>query len=264
MDKGRIQRLISLQEELTSITPISWSRLQAWVAKATPIVRSDWPDFFSDFQALIAEPRWTSLPRVGGSPNSELVNARSRETEQKSNQQKIDAIQQNILAFISGLILTVPHTNTPSVLSTLLFMCKRFPRFARQLAIRLRGRTAIQIEDEYDVQYVMLALLRLHFDDVCSEESTPSYAGGSSQLDFLLSEEQYGIEVKKTRTTLRDADIGAQLLVDIERYAQHHRCKTLICFVYDPDSFLDNPRGLERDLSGHREKIEVIVVVSPS
>ena len=65
-------------------------------------------------------------------------------------------------------------------------------------------------------------------------------------------------------TLKRDSQIGDQLIVDIERYAQYPDCRVLVCFVYDPDMLLDNPKGLEQDLSGLRENIEVVVVVSPS
>lgn len=42
------------------------------------------------------------------------------------------------------------------------------------------------LEDEYDVQDLPHALLLLYFDDVRAEEWTPSYAGKSARMDFLL------------------------------------------------------------------------------
>jgi len=83
-------------------------------------------------------------------------------------------------------------------------------------------------------------------------------------MDFFLKPERIVVEVKKTRDTLRDGDVGDQLNIDIERYAQRPDCETLVCFVFDPDRLLDNPRGLEQDLSGLRGIIEVVVLVSPS
>ena len=56
-----------------------------------------------------------------------------------------------------------------------------------------------EIKDEYDVQDLLNALLRLNFDDVRPEEYTPSYAGSSTRVDFLLKKEKIVIEVKKTR-----------------------------------------------------------------
>lgn len=124
-------------------------------------------------------------------------------------------------------------------------------------------RSTLVVEDEYDVQDLVHALLRIHFDDIRPEEWTPSYAGGSSRMDFLLKNEQIVIEVKKTRTTLSDIDIGGQLIEDIERYKRHPDCKTLFCFIYDPEGRIGNPRGLENDLSAIKDGVKIEVVVFP-
>jgi REase_DpnII-MboI len=67
-------------------------------------------------------------------------------------------------------------------------------------------------------------------------------------MDFLLKDEKTVIEVKKTRDSLRDKEVGSELLVDITRYQAHPECSVLYCFVYDPDGFIRNPRGVEADL----------------
>lgn len=142
-------------------------------------------------------------------------------------------------------------------------ICSRFHVVARQLRSRRGGRSTLVVEDEYDVQDLVHALLRIHFDDIRPEEWTPSYAGGSSRMDFLLKNEQIVIEVKKTRTTLSDIDIGGQLIEDIERYKRHPDCKTLFCFIYDPEGRIGNPRGLENDLSAIKDGVKIEVVVFP-
>lgn len=72
-----------------------------------------------------------------------------------------------------------------------------FYKVARQLRCRYENRETLKIEDEYDVQDLLHALLLLYFDDVRAEEWTPSYAGKSSRMDFLLKNERVVIEVKK-------------------------------------------------------------------
>lgn len=148
---------------------------------------------------------------------------------------------------------------TEVVLATL----RKFHAVALQLRDRHEDRATLTIRDEYDVQDLLKALLRIHFDDVRTEEWTPSYAGGSSRMDFLLKEHAIVIETKMARPTLTSRKLGEELLVDIARYAQHADCKHLICFVYDPSQILKNPVGLERDLSNGRQAIGVSVLVSP-
>lgn len=83
------------------------------------------------------------------------------------------------------------------------------------------------------------------------------------RVDFLLKQEKIVIEVKKTRETLKDKEIGEQLIIDIKRYSQNQYCETLICFVYDPDRAISNPNGLEKDLSGTHDELEVKVIIAP-
>ena len=66
------------------------------------------------------------------------------------------------------------------------------------------NRETLKIEDEYDVQDLLHALLLLYFDGVRAED----YAGKSSRMDFLLKNERVVIEVKKTRLGLADKELG--------------------------------------------------------
>lgn len=140
-------------------------------------------------------------------------------------------------------------------------LLRRFHKVVRQLKHRHDDRAAFLVSDEYDVQDVLHAILRGFFDDVRPEEYSPSYAGGASRLDFLLKAEKLVIETKFASATLRDKQIGEQLIVDIKRYQKHPDCKRLICFVYDPGGHVKNPGGLEADLSGIHDGLEVKVIV---
>lgn len=142
-------------------------------------------------------------------------------------------------------------------------LCQKFHSVAQQLTRRHANRTTISITDEYDVQDILHAMLKIHFADIRSEEWTPSYAGGSAKVDFLLKNESVIIEVKKTRDGLGARELGDQLLIDIGRYQTHPDCKALLCFIYDPEERLANPQGLENDLSHETNGINVQVFVGP-
>lgn len=143
-------------------------------------------------------------------------------------------------------------------------ICDRFRSVSGQLLHRREKRETLKIIDEYDVQDLLHALLRLFFDDVRPEEWTPSYAGKCSRVDFLLKPEKIILEVKKTRQGLADREVGDQLTIDIERYKTHPDCGMLICFVYDPDGIIANPGGLENDLSRDSDPFPIRVFVRPS
>ena len=137
----------------------------------------------------------------------------------------------------------------------------RFHLVSKQLTYRHENRTTIEINDEYDVQDLLHSLLKIYFDDIRDEEWTPSYAGKCSRVDFLLKEEQIVIETKKTRRGLNEKNISDELLCDIARYKSHPNCKTLMCFIYDPDEMIKNPRGIEKDLSKNHDNLNVITKI---
>lgn len=149
-------------------------------------------------------------------------------------------------------------------LSILENICGRFHLVARELRNRREDRPTLEVEDEYDVQDLLRSLLTLHFADIRAEEWTPSYAGGGSRVDFLLKQERIVVEVKKTRKGLEARKLGEELIVDIHRYRSHPDCQVLVCFVYDPDGRIANPRGIENDLNGVREGLTVEVIIAPS
>lgn len=138
----------------------------------------------------------------------------------------------------------------------------RFHAVVVALRTRHAERPPFTIADEYDVQDLLRALLHLDFEDIRPEEWTPSYAGGSSRMDFLLKPEQVVVEVKKTRKGLSDREIGEQLIIDVTKYRGHPDCKTLVCFVYDPEERIHNPAALQ-DLARKEADFEVLVVVAP-
>ena len=143
-------------------------------------------------------------------------------------------------------------------------MFEKFHQIATQLRNRHANRETITITDEYDVQDLLHGLLKIYFDDVRPEDAVPSYAGKNTRVDFLLKREKTIIEVKKTRVGLKDKEVGDQLILDVAHYKSHQDCKRLICFVYDPENLISNPRGLEDDLNRlTNEEMIVEVYIRP-
>ena len=67
----KFQRLLELRSELGAITfdnypEDPWEILLVWTAKATPVIRTDWANFFQDFQSITLEPKWTRFAGTVG------------------------------------------------------------------------------------------------------------------------------------------------------------------------------------------------------
>lgn len=162
-----------------------------------------------------------------------------------------------------GLESSANDTSKVTAVDKVHLIINRFHQVARQLQARHSERNTIEINDEYDVQDLFHALLKLYFDDIRPEEYTPSYAGSASRVDFLLKDEQIIIEIKKTRNGLKAKEVGEQLIIDTQKYQSHPDCKMLICFVYDPEGKIANPRGIEKDLSKDFNGLPVSVFITP-
>ena len=154
------------------------------------------------------------------------------------------------------------YTDNINTIQKIKLICDKFHQVSRQMRSRYDNRSTLEINDEYDVQDLFHSLLTLYFDDIRREESNPSYAGANSRSDFLLKSEQTIIEIKKTRQGLNSKKLGEELTLDIQKYQSHPDCKILVCFVYDPEGIINNPRGLERDLERVTEK-NVKVFIRP-
>jgi len=142
-------------------------------------------------------------------------------------------------------------------------LCYRFHSVARQLRLRGEYRATLSVEDEIDVQDLLHALLRIQFDDIDTEEWTPSYAEGAPRTTFLLNDNQLAVLVKKTRNGLTAKDLTEQLRIDTERYLTKSRCTSLLCFIYDPDGRIGNPKAFETALTTVNGSLTIGVLIAP-
>lgn len=136
----------------------------------------------------------------------------------------------------------------------LLVLLNGLRRAMHPLTHRRKGAQRLAFSNEYDVQDLLHALLRPWVSDIRPEEFTPSYAGSSTRMDFLLPAHSIVIELKFVRDRTHAKRIGDELLIDIEHYRVHPDCKILWCVVYDRDHLLTNAEGLRTDLEGKRSR----------
>ena len=134
-------------------------------------------------------------------------------------------------------------------------------RAMHPLTHRRKNVQPLSFGNEYDVHDLLHALLRPWINDIRPEEFTPSYAGSSTRMDFLLPAHALVIETKIVRDRSHAKRIGDELIIDIEHYRRHPNCKILWCVVYDPDNLITNAQGLKNDLDGQRKSKDGDVAV---
>ena len=140
-------------------------------------------------------------------------------------------------------------------------LVKRLRRAMHPLTHRRKGAQALSFSTEYDVQDLLHALLRPWVADIRPEEFTPSYAGSTTRMDFLLPKHGIVIELKFVRDKGHAKKVGDELIIDINHYQRHPDCRYLWCVVFDQDHLLPNAEGLKNDLEGERSTEEGTVQV---
>lgn len=162
-------------------------------------------------------------------------------------------------------LAAAPQTSSPKKpkqLDELLEVIVRGLRRAMHpLTHRRKSTQPLSFGNEYDVQDLLHAQLRPWITDIRPEEFTPSYAGSSTRMDFLLPAHRLVIETKMVRDRAHGKRIGDELIIDIEHYRRHPACAALWCVIYDPDQLITNAEGLKNDLQGARTSADGTVIV---
>lgn len=154
-----------------------------------------------------------------------------------------------------------PRDHQAQALHRLEHLLERFHRTIEHYGKPNRFNESFHIELEADLQYMLYGMLINNFDDVRPEDFVPYRAGARSRIDFLLEEEKIAIETKVTRPGMNDREVGEQLIIDFERYQSAPDCQIVVCYVYDPGRFIQNPRALKKDLEKTKREIKVKVII---
>ena len=255
MDSGIIHKLAVLGKDYYSIRTIGDLFLFAGADSALLKESPPAPSYGS--QRIEAFYRWVEALKAQGS--DQLDRVLEGVIAQMVENEQIPESDRNFLRQTMGrppAVFASPITAHPAVpkdVEQLLeYLVKGLPRSMFPLKQRRKNRASIEFSDEYDVQDLLHALLRPWIRDIRPEEYTPSYAGTSARMDFLLPEYGIVLEVKFVRDHGHGKKVGQELILDISHYQAHPKCVQLWIVVYDPSGFIQNPEGLRADLGGTR------------
>ncbi len=157
----------------------------------------------------------------------------------------------------SELISKLPY-ETP-----LMKIFNKFHIIAEQLKTRYNDRSTLIIENEYDVQDLLNALLYLEFDSIQKEEYGPKFGNINPRIDFLLRMENIGIEAKKVREINHAKTIHKEIIEDKELYSNNRQISELYFFIYDPEFYIKERvsfiSDLEKNVPKQFNKLKIII-----
>lgn len=168
--------------------------------------------------------------------------ARSRDT--------INAAIENALTYIKEYeeATSTSTENSTEVTESASLIIKIMDKWANMISSFKEHRTdvkPIEVNNEYEMQYLLEGILRLLFEDVRPETYTQNYANKSNRTDFLLPKQRILIETKMTRSGLDTKKLSEELIIDKEHYRRHPDVDVILCFVYDPERRIKNPEGIK-------------------
>ncbi|MBE9109311.1 hypothetical protein IQ273_07770 [Nodosilinea sp. LEGE 07298] len=145
-------------------------------------------------------------------------------------------------------------------------LCRRLPQSARILGMRSRkGKASYEINDEYDVQDLLHALIRSYIKYSVQEDPLPKVAGAkSSRADISIEDLGILIELKYVHGPDDQKRLFEEFSQDLVLYAQWKPLKTLIYVIYNSADLRD-PEALEKlssetEINGKRFAVKVVLV----
>jgi hypothetical protein len=122
----------------------------------------------------------------------------------------------------------------------------------RSFGNREKGLAPWQIQQEDDVRDLLYVMLRPIIFDLIKEEAVPSRAGTHKFIDLCSNAVKLAIEVKWIGRRSQWRRTVEEIHVDIQTYAVHPSCETLIFVVADAARDIQDPRRMEHELSGEQ------------
>ncbi|WP_437933818.1 hypothetical protein [Sorangium sp. So ce341] len=113
MNREAQEKLRLLRQRLAELEPYPWETIEAWIASAKPLIKSNFSEHFEEFKAVAAAPDWYVPIYAGGSgrwgdpPRNNIAEASARAA--RENRTRANNAKQKILNFVDGLLdLPVP------------------------------------------------------------------------------------------------------------------------------------------------------------
>ena len=205
--------------------------------------------------------KWDGLSAACGLDQPELAKRSSMQTVI----QKLDELLGELATHDLKEIVSLRATKTPNAnVSLVRELCARLPNSSKILASRRKGKPPFKIEDEYDVQDLLHAILRCYIKETVQENPFPKLAGtNSSRADISIEKLGVIIEVKFARVTADQKKITRELSEDIVLYSSCGFLTDLIFVIYNSRELRD-AEALEdfekmNEIKGRRFKAHVVL-----
>ncbi len=143
----------------------------------------------------------------------------------------------------------------------------QFQECVRYLNTRRSSGAILNLASEADVQDAVYLMLRPWVHDLVSENPGDKVANRFAIKDFISRAAKTVIEVKYVRDEQHGKRISSEMHDDIENYRHHPHCKTIVFFLYDPNSLIPDEQSLREQIEEDRlysgKALRCVLVLKP-
>jgi hypothetical protein len=207
----------------------------------------------------------TSLPQETYAQQHEMQMRKAGSTDFATNRRYLPLIEGRDCTFELLFSGEEKKHSAPREVDIVEQVCQRVGKAAQILCNRSRkNKTSYVIDDEYDVQDLLQALLRGYFKFSVQENPLPKVAGAKSgRADISVEELGVLIEVKYVRGPDDQKKLLDEFSQDLILYAQWIPLKILFYVIYNSADLRD-PEALEKlsgdsEINGKRFQVRVIL-----
>jgi hypothetical protein len=144
-------------------------------------------------------------------------------------------VLQNFYMFMESLFITLPHrksTLDPSMLKK------------------------ITIQNEYDIQHILYALLKPLFTSTRTEVSQDT-GNAATRVDILIPEINAVIETKCSRDNMSEKKLTEEIAADMI----HYKSPYIYFFIYDKNKIIKNPQSFINTYNKKLDEKEIFVII---
>jgi hypothetical protein len=234
------------------------------VLTAPALDRPAYESLYTTVSGLLTRAFGSDSPEERGVPSKNGYTKLARFAQNPAEVDQIirDYIRDNLIPYLEGVLplLEVDGTEAatpaeasnnvaaaPSVtppLDWLLQVLRRFDTAAHFLASRPRAEKAakpFRIEDEYDVQDLLYAILKPSIPDLEREDPVGKTSGDSGRVDLCTAELGTVVELKFVDSVSRAKEVAKECRERVGVYHKWPYLKHLAFFIYDPQRKMPDP-----------------------
>jgi REase_DpnII-MboI len=266
LDEVHIQELLSLEREgaiycdqwIDELNDFRHVRFVLTQAEIDDYVRSLWA-----YELFLRAGRPSRAADVKGIPRDIAARADAYELHTKDGERLgppyhcvagfIGEDLEELLCFYAGPRREIlEEVGSRALMTTIRHAVDSLTPAIRRFNRREKGLTPWPVTREDDVRDLLFAMLRSSLADLKPEEPVPSRAGSSSFVDLASSAAKLSLEIKWTGKKGQWKRIVKEIYADIQGYALHPDCRTLVFVIVDAVRDFPDPHLVQRDLSGRQ------------